>query len=290
MKKLIKTGGIVLIALFLLCSCDPNANNGDVVQLDIPSEFHGMWQSVEVDPDTGLHELLTISSHEMIGDGTSMTDINALIESTKKQAEDMGVNFSSTFSQSHQAYGRYNFNLMLTMGYSTLIVNFTLALDGNNGLVMAATITQPGQTKPMTPNYTTNRDASGNPIISVENVELNFPTVFKGEWLSEDNITTGEQERIVISNDDFSINGVSLVKKLNAQITGLETKAKQSNMPLSVTFSETIEDKYYYFRVNINFNGQSELVAYMFDLLENDVMNYTSDVNHQLDGDIYNLQ
>ena len=121
-------------------------------------------------------------------------------------------------------------------------------------------------------------------------MELNFPTVFKGEWLSEDNITTGEQERIVISNDDFSINGVSLVKKLNAQITGLETKAKQSNMPLSVTFSETIEDKYYYFRVNINFNGQSELVAYMFDLLENDVMNYTSDVNHQLDGDIYNLQ
>lgn len=144
----------VILAVFLLCSCDLNMKDYDRVELDIPTEFHGTWESVEVNPQTGLKELLTISSHEMIGDGTSMTDINTLIDSAKKQADDMGVSFDSTFSQSHQAYGRYNFNLIMTMGYSSMIVNFSLALDGDNGLIMAMNMTVSGKTQTTSSNYT----------------------------------------------------------------------------------------------------------------------------------------
>lgn len=153
MKRKLALWG-VLLAVLLLCSCDPNANSYDRVELDIPTEFHGTWESVEVNPETGLKELLTISSHEMVGDGTSITDINALIDSAKKQADDMGVNFDTTFSQSHQAYGRYNFNLIMTMGYSSMIVNFSLALDGDNGLIMAMNMTVSGEVQTMSSNYT----------------------------------------------------------------------------------------------------------------------------------------
>ena len=152
-RKIVLYVGVIL-AVLLLCSCDFNMNNYDRIELDIPSEFHGTWESVEVNPETGLKELLTISRHEMIGDGTSMTDINAIIDSAKKQADDMGVNFDSTFSQSHQAYGRYNFNLIITMGYSSMIVNFMLALDGDNGLIMAMNMTVSGETQPISSKYT----------------------------------------------------------------------------------------------------------------------------------------
>ena len=119
-------------------------DNYDRVSVDIPSEFHGTWQSTVADPQTGLRDILTISQDDMISGSSLVSGMNHLLETYKKEADDRDLNFDVDFSQSNQVYGRYSYTMIVTVGINSMVQSFTLSIDDNDILTMVSDIVSDG--------------------------------------------------------------------------------------------------------------------------------------------------
>lgn len=287
-KKACFMGGVFLIIL-LLCSCSPNIENRNAVEFDIPSEFHGTWQNVATDTETGLRDIVTISREDIISGSSIAEGVNYLIESYQKEADSLGVNFSTNFSQSNPVEGRYSYTLIITIGYSSVIQNFELAINNDGHLIVTLNTVAAGQTiQDSKDEYLKVKESTGQAIIDVEYVNLNFPKVFWGDWLSEDtNPNTGEKEKFSISEKELLIDGVSVTELINSNLEELERESRLTNEPLNFEFYETIQSKYYYFRINLRTLDKSNVLTFTLDWLADDAMHVSYGDTYSLHTDIY---
>ena len=131
MKKIVL---ILFAALFVLAGCD-NSNAAPETQveqlkLDVPIEFRGTWKSIDLNSETGTHEVLEISQHEIASDGMPMAEsINLLFNSFKEFTDEYDVPFEVMTSQSHPYYGRYTFGITATAGFTSMYVNNVMELE-----------------------------------------------------------------------------------------------------------------------------------------------------------------
>lgn len=95
---------VICVLVALLCACEgenpaPEAGGqGTVSRLDVPVEFHGVWQGDE----TVNNEVLTIGATdiESAGLGSLVELINELDEQNRMIAEQNGLYYWSKFSDS----------------------------------------------------------------------------------------------------------------------------------------------------------------------------------------------
>ena len=130
MKKVFASLAIVAIVLFVGCSSD--ATSPSVVDFSIPDEFHGTWQSVETDPETGLNEVLRVSPGDIVANGASMrSSLNTMLDSYEKTAADYGIAFDVDFTESAPYEGRYSFALTMVVDALSTMQSCTMELvDG----------------------------------------------------------------------------------------------------------------------------------------------------------------
>lgn len=281
--------GWVFLAILLLCACSPNIENRNAVEFDIPTEFHGTWQNIATDSQTGLRDIVTISKSDLIS-GSSIADgVNYLIESYQKEADSLGVNFSTNFSQSSPIKGRYSYTLIITVGYSSMIQNFELAINNDGHLIVTLNTVAEGQTiQSSRDEYVKVKESTGQAIIDVDYVDLNPPKIFWGNWLSEDtNPNTGKKEEFIISEKELLVDGVAVSELINSNLGELERESQLNNEPLNFEFYESTESKSYYFRVNLRTLDKSNVISFLIEWLADDAIYVSYGDTSSLHTDIY---
>lgn len=140
---------VVLMCVFalLLCACEggnptPEAGGQGVVsRLDVPVEFHGVWQGDE----TVNNEVLTIGATdiESAGLGSLVELINELDEQNRMIAEQNGLYYWSRFSDSSPYDNVYILGFSYVIYISTFNMQFRFELQ-DNGKSIKMTLTYSG--------------------------------------------------------------------------------------------------------------------------------------------------
>ena len=132
----------LLIALLALCGCSSDNSLPEVVNFNIPSEFHGTWESQEK-TEAGQTEIIRITSDDIFESGVSIKDMmNILIDGNRKDAQEYGVSYSVTFSD--ESYkNRYEYSLIQYIGNAYVITQTMIFTLDNGVLNWSVTNTKP---------------------------------------------------------------------------------------------------------------------------------------------------
>lgn len=138
---------VICVLVALLCACEgenpaPEAGGQEMVsRLDVPVEFHGIWQGDE----TVKNEILTISAFdiESAGLGSLVELVNELDEQNRMIAEQNGLYYWSRFNDSSPYDGVYILGFMYTIHTSAVHMEFKFDLQ-DNGKSIKMTLTYSG--------------------------------------------------------------------------------------------------------------------------------------------------
>lgn len=138
MKKIVVSLLVLAVALFVGCSQD---DGRQVVDFNVPSEFHGNWESVDVVPAIGRKSVLVVSAGDLVEEGISMeSSLNTLFGTTKESADELGVPFDVVFSQSHPYTGLWSFSYTMAIGTTSMVYTCTFELVDNQLRITSMTL------------------------------------------------------------------------------------------------------------------------------------------------------
>lgn len=157
--------GMRKIALFALamvlvlagCTQDPVVPKAS---MSIPSEFHGTWESIEVDQETGRSDVMRINSDDIISGGASIVDnLNSQIAYLWQMCQDNGIAFDFTCGGEQLKHSRWDFTYTISAGGSISMEVMSLELmdDGNLSVVFVITPNPNGGSDPLKPSKTYKR-------------------------------------------------------------------------------------------------------------------------------------
>ena len=143
MKKFVY---LVLFVAILFTGC--NQEDPNPIDLKVPNEFHGVWESVEIIPELGTKGVLEINSEDIVENGISMEKtISTVADTLKKTADQLGVDFDITVFQSNPFEGRYTVSYTATSVYTTA---FYCTLQIADGQLKVTTAIAPSNTGEIT--------------------------------------------------------------------------------------------------------------------------------------------
>lgn len=133
MKKLL-LGLLVFVLLFTGCNND-NDPVAPKISVNIPPEFHGVWESVEPDPKTGLKDIMTIKPNDVITGGASIVDtLNGMLNNLWNSYQEADIPFDFTYGNDSPVHGRYYFSYTVSASGMIATTSLTLELKDDGSL------------------------------------------------------------------------------------------------------------------------------------------------------------